>query len=604
MRPAKDSRTHPTLEIATGPPGDAGSFRSLTRTYIAYAAVVLVSLLAIVYFGINATWLSYVDKEQTRRSLRVVGAGLQTMEELTREATLTLEAWEIEAREPLGLGLARFETDTAITHLEELLTSAQCVWCRTGKARMIELASALAAFRLHADEYLSMSARPEGGRNIDSLMQAITSVQPPIMTIVANQISAAWSAPIDISEELALLAYLGELYERAEQLRSSLMPALMGRRHLSESELVHAHRALARTQKLVAIIGAAVQHRPDLQTLADASIQSRAYVQGQAYMAGLLESLTQSPPGDATIVEMNRQYATTIGALATLRNGLLRDTLIKVDQHATLLETQFILAVVAAVALSVCLICGLISFWNRIVHPFRVANKIIRGFIREDAGIQMPSPTNYNGVTRELFSTLSSLKEHIDFKRDLETRRDELIENLIKLSETDHLTGLLNRRAFEKCVAEFIDGWRDSSKLLAFILFDIDHFKEVNDSYGHMAGDSALAAIGEICRESCRKIDIMARVGGEEFCVVCFVGSTTEADGIAHRLRLNIQNRQIIYKPGSSFQITASFGVAVSRIHEECNTSILFGKADQLLYSAKAYGRNRVILNEGKKPHP
>ena len=89
------------------------------------------------------------------------------------------------------------------------------------------------------------------------------------------------------------------------------------------------------------------------------------------------------------------------------------------------------------------------------------------------------------------------------------------------MAETDFLTGLLNRRAFERRFEETRERWRGADPVLAFILFDIDHFKSINDTYGHAAGDEALKVVAALCARNFRHADVVARVGGEEFAVLC-----------------------------------------------------------------------------------
>lgn len=606
----KDERKKHALQISSSGLGNTDpskndarnhASRSLVKKFIAYSAIILTSLFIVVYFGMSATWISYANKEQARRSLHIVSAGLQTIEMLMRESAVTLAVLEKKEHDSPAQQQARTAADTAIGNFKDFLSSSRCASCQDDEKKIKELALRLSAIRDEADYYLSTSEHPEIGRQFISINRGVARLTPEIRIIMANQSSAAWRTEIDLGGELALLSFAGVLYEGTEQLGSSVLPALAQRRRLSAAEHVHSERALARIEEALELIEMEMLRKTGPLHLAESSITSRIFADNLEYVGSMLARLEESAQIDIGVVEIYARYATAISGIAKFQDDLLRDSLAKVDEHEAFLEIQFILAALAVVTLSLSLIWGLLGFWKRIIHPFGVANRIIRSFILEDAAIQFPPLGRYRGVTGEFFSTLSSLKEHIDSKRDLEIKRNALIEVLHKLSETDHLTGLLNRRAFERQVAEFIGDWNDSGRLLAFILFDVDHFKDVNDSYGHIAGDTALATIAEICRESCRNTEIMARVGGEEFCVVCFVSSPSEADRIAHRLRLTIQNRKIAYEPGNFFHITASFGVTVSRLHEECNTSILFGKADRLLYLAKAYGRNRVILNNGEE---
>ncbi|MFD4836551.1 GGDEF domain-containing protein [Achromobacter sp. NPDC058515] len=567
--------------------------------YITFASFLLASLFTILYFGIGTIWHSYANNEQTRRTLRVAGAGFKTMDALVRESASTSEALDKNGHDLAGQISARAATDSAIADFNRLLTSSECAPCKPEAGWVAEITADLSVIRELADHYLKNPDSHPPGRQFNSILKGMARLVPQTQAILADQLSAAWKAEAGLGEELALLTFISELCERLEQLRTSFVPALAERRQLSAVEQLRAERTIARIEELHGLIDKAIMRRAGLQN--SASIKSKFFSERLHYIRDLQAKLTQSAHADISIIELNRQYRPLALTITDLRDDLLRSFSVKTRQREAVLKFQFVFVGLAVLTLSVTLVWGLVGFWKRILHPFGIANRIIRSFISEDPAIQLPPAKRYRGVAREFFETLSSLKEHIDLKRNLESQRNELIEALQEMAETDHLTGLLNRRAFEKRVAKALDEWSNPEELLAVILFDIDHFKGVNDSFGHVTGDAALATIAQICQGNCRKTDIIARVGGEEFSVVCFVNSAAEAHAIAHRLRLNIQNKEIMSESGSSFHVTASFGVAVSRRNEECNIGVIFGRSDQLLYIAKASGRNRVVLGDGQE---
>jgi diguanylate cyclase (GGDEF)-like protein/putative nucleotidyltransferase with HDIG domain len=170
-------------------------------------------------------------------------------------------------------------------------------------------------------------------------------------------------------------------------------------------------------------------------------------------------------------------------------------------------------------------------------------------------------------------------------------RIDWLVAKLQDAARTDALTGLLNRRGFEEQFAlELERAWR-SQRLLSVLIGDLDHFKDVNDRFGHHAGDSALVQIGDIFLEVARRIDVCARMGGEEF---AFILPDTDEHGafmLAERLR-NAVRDAFASQPVS---LTISFGVASFPGHGETAEPLL-RSADQALYAAKALGRDRSVI--------
>ncbi|MEO0869934.1 MAG: GGDEF domain-containing protein [Cyanobacteria bacterium J06642_11] len=156
------------------------------------------------------------------------------------------------------------------------------------------------------------------------------------------------------------------------------------------------------------------------------------------------------------------------------------------------------------------------------------------------------------------------------------------------LSERDSLTHLYNRRAAEEFLSICLAN-ADASD--GVILFDIDHFKRINDTYGHPVGDVVLVAIATRCRKVLRKNDCLARWGGEEFLVVLRQVDADVIEQIAEELRLAIASEEI--EPAGS--VTASFGVSVVRPTDTIET--LLQRVDQAMYAAKTGGRNRVIAD-------
>ena len=178
---------------------------------------------------------------------------------------------------------------------------------------------------------------------------------------------------------------------------------------------------------------------------------------------------------------------------------------------------------------------------------------------------------------RELVSTHNKLK-----------RREEEIR---ALSLTDRLTGIANRRQLDEVLAAEYARARRYGANLAMVMADIDHFKSVNDEFGHNVGDTVIRTFARIIREQVRETDLAARFGGEEF-VVLMPG--TDADGAfqyADRIRTQFERETI---PPIARPVTASFGITTL---EPADTVVsLFKRADQALYEAKDSGRNRVVI--------
>ncbi len=168
-----------------------------------------------------------------------------------------------------------------------------------------------------------------------------------------------------------------------------------------------------------------------------------------------------------------------------------------------------------------------------------------------------------------------------------------LVEESQQLSRVDPLTGLMNRRAFREHLEMEIGRSRRHGTPLTCILFDIDHFKKVNDLRGHAAGDAVLTAMGELLKRVARQTDVNCRWGGEEFVVGLHHCDLSGGLVAAERLRREVENCPISDPDGERVPVTASFGVAEFRPDDTIDT--LIDRADRAMYEAKTSGRNRVM---------
>ena len=167
-------------------------------------------------------------------------------------------------------------------------------------------------------------------------------------------------------------------------------------------------------------------------------------------------------------------------------------------------------------------------------------------------------------------------------------------ELLKMLSNTDHLTQLYNRRYMMEMLAREVQRSQRKGSPLSVVMMDIDHFKLVNDVYGHQNGDVVLVAIAELAKTDRRSYDFAARYGGEEFILVLPETTHEEAMGVAERLRERIL-RQTFGPPLENLRVTISMGVATYRPPLAATIDNLIGEADAALYRAKQWGRNRVV---------
>ncbi|HTZ36217.1 MAG TPA: PleD family two-component system response regulator [Stellaceae bacterium] len=198
---------------------------------------------------------------------------------------------------------------------------------------------------------------------------------------------------------------------------------------------------------------------------------------------------------------------------------------------------------------------------------------------------------------------LARVRSQVRRKRLQDRLRDNYHRSL-SLALTDELTGLYNRRYVVAHLEELIarlnnDGVADTS----LMMFDVDHFKSVNDRFGHPGGDDALRQLAERALRNVRSIDLVARLGGEEFVIVMPETGLAGAVAVAERLRSSVAGEPfLIQASGDRLPVTISIGVAVAEAGDTVDT--LLQRADDALYRAKNSGRNRVVSQSDEAPAP
>ncbi|OHD53793.1 MAG: hypothetical protein A2Y33_02760 [Spirochaetes bacterium GWF1_51_8] len=226
--------------------------------------------------------------------------------------------------------------------------------------------------------------------------------------------------------------------------------------------------------------------------------------------------------------------------------------------------------------------------------------------------VEIPAENNQNfSDMREKLSLQMAINEQLMadiqvLKRDNEKLRLLLLnttefstfmenEQIVKFDEasrravTDHLTGIFNRIKFNESLAREIEKMNTEGYSFTAVMFDIDHFKKINDTYGHQTGDKVLIAITKIVSKMIRKNDIFARWGGEEFMILLPETNLSTTLAITERLREKIASSQ----NDPAGQVTASFGVAEYKKGEKMSRFIK--RVDNAMYRAKELGRNRVV---------
>ncbi len=231
---------------------------------------------------------------------------------------------------------------------------------------------------------------------------------------------------------------------------------------------------------------------------------------------------------------------------------------------------------------------------KRAINDANLYRFLEKPFLNEDIVLTVRAAIHAYRQERDLISQNEKLRQmNAELESLVAARTLELMEKnqqLEILSVTDALTGLFNRRKLDQEMEEELTLSRRYAVEIALVLIDIDHFKRVNDTHGHGAGDRVLAGVADVLRDCTRDSDALGRLGGEEFVVLCRHSSRDGGMAIAENLRAAIATHVFV----GVDPITASFGVSAYRDGD--TVASLLGRADAALYRAKHNGRNRVEM--------
>jgi len=197
--------------------------------------------------------------------------------------------------------------------------------------------------------------------------------------------------------------------------------------------------------------------------------------------------------------------------------------------------------------------------------------------------------------THEMRVTNKALEERLSLSKNEISNLQHSLEAIRAESLTDPLTGLGNRKYFDRSIESAVESAQASGEPLSLLMFDIDHFKSFNDSYGHLTGDQVLRLVGMSLKQTIKGQDITARYGGEEFAVVLPNTALRQALTVADHIRRAVMSKELKKKSTGEILGRVTISVGVSMLKPGDDTDSLIERADACLYAAKRNGRNRVI---------
>ncbi|MBB1627354.1 diguanylate cyclase [Achromobacter sp. UMC71] len=579
------------------------SIQSLERYFLILAAGVVLPMSVLTAILLFQSRDAYVATDDAQRAFRVVRATVNAMEKVSAERgpmNAALGA-DYPVAQPLldALQAARDRSDTSIAQLLALYRAPLSPDSAKEFTNIQRIRYALIQARAEADRLIALPREAVSGYAVLTAVNGMVALVPELQAAMAESVGVVMQNEADAPSLLTLALLASDLREQAGLLGSIFTPALAKRRQLTDADEYRIERVLGRIDQLRALLEARIATRPKLRaSLMYMDLQRLYFGEGMHYLEAVRDRAALQPGGaDISTAELARNYVPLMASITQFRDLMLDSIEEGMRQRRDDAIRLLVITLVAATMLAAALMLSLGQFRRRVIRPFVQATRII-GAIADGKAMSTIPVGQYRGEVDGMFKALRVLEDNASARKQLERERDRLIVDLAVMAETDFLTGLLNRRAFEHRFEQALTQWSGSEEVLAFILFDIDDFKGINDTYGHASGDQALKTVADLCRQTWRQSDVVARVGGEEFAVLCRTRTAEQAVAAAERMRVCIARARVPAENGAVFALTASFGVAYASWRNTGAADTLFRQADELLYQAKMSGKDRVVSSD------
>jgi diguanylate cyclase (GGDEF)-like protein len=376
---------------------------------------------------------------------------------------------------------------------------------------------------------------------------------------------------------------LGNLRDYGGRLASHLMAPVAVEQVMPISNLIESRSTRGRLLELWSLLQARSASFDRIPAIAAGmrEIDQRFFDDGLKLVDGLIAESRNARPYSLTATEFTERYVEAMKPLERLRTSFLDATIDNVIRTRDEAQRALVTASLVSVVVLLVVTGLVISVQTHLLRPLlRACDEVIG--LAEDRSVAADRGVEQAKEMRRLFDAIDILK--IKLKE-----RAFLTQQLKLQAETDGLTGLTNRRALDR-IGEGAVLSRRREEAPCLILMDIDHFKAINDTYGHPTGDHVLREIAGLARAILRSSDVVARFGGEEFAILVGGQPLSSTVALAEKIRLSVQDHEILAPDGRRIPVTASFGVADGTQ----SWPDLIARADAALYRAKGHGRNCV----------
>lgn len=572
---------------------------SLNRLFRLISIALLMLFLAFAVALVWTEWNTYRSGANSVPALRKLRLALLAMEKISAErgpANAIMGAGATPTQDMLAkLAAARSQSDAALAQLHAALDADARLRQSWAMDKVRQVEQGLVPARANVDRVARLAPDNRSDVLVVAAVSSMVDLVPLMVRVVIDLSNEADRADPLLRDGLSAVRAVASLREYAGQVGSRFVAPLIAHRQLTQDEVIEIGRLYGRIELLRGFIGTQLASYGGREEFAAAQerVEKEYFDSGFQFLDFLLQVGLKGGDYGVTPADLFKFYVPQMAAITDLRDLLLADLLEQAERHNT--RARNLLALVVSLTLVACLFFQLlvVLIGRRVVRPLVQATDLVSGLVEGKLEQQIPEVRHQDEIGA-MMRALRVLKERMRERNSLAKEREALITQLQTSSNTDFLTGVLNRRAFYTHADQQLGVAQRYGRAVSVVLFDIDHFKRINDTYGHQAGDVVLIGVSQCVAQLLRKVDVLARYGGEEFIILLPESDLVQAASVADKLRVALEECVFDIEGDRRIKVTASFGVAALNGGEALDR--LTKRADMALYRAKRLGRNRVEL--------
>jgi diguanylate cyclase (GGDEF)-like protein len=575
----------------------------LTRLFMLTTGTLLTLVLIMLARSVIQDWYTVQSAQEGSRAMELAYLAMKVAEKASAERGPTIpvlnDGVTPDPAKRARLAKARDVSDSAIAEALEGLGEAHSVNHDNAARQLRKARDELILARQQVDRVaaLPFDERTSPGsrvtrKPIDQMFAVIDTVLEVVTTLSAD---AERTYP-ELSLPLVGARYGAELREYAGRLGAQFTTPLATQKPLGPEEQRDIPLLIGRIEQLRKLIE--VQARTSLTdarvTDAISEMNKRYFGVGLPFIAELTEagiSARQYGVESSTFVA---RYVPEMASIVQLRDKMFEVAREGAANEIKEARRRMIVNSVIGLAIFLIEILVFLTIQRRVLRPLLTNTQSMKAILSGNLDTPIVKSTRTDEIG-DMEKAVAALQATSKKTKHLEAEREQLITQLLYASNVDFLTNLPNRRAFTEQTAQQLIGAKARDLEVSQILFDVDHFKRVNDRYGHSVGDAVLIGLAQLIKTLFRDGDVIARYGGEEFIAMAFGCNPADALALAERVRGVIEATEFQAADGKVFHVTASFGVTTARARNIDTAQSLFRPVDHALYRAKAEGRNRVV---------